>query len=196
MRFDSNGTDDAPGAQDEIVEAASNDDQFGVGLQFAPARLGPRRIAGLTGAAIADVDPATLEPGAPRIAVNVYANTMTLLGTEKDVAAIAMASMPGVVRHITEIMWERLCVLFRENFPERAADEVLLISAAVFGANRTVAELCLTGVLKAQSEDLGKFLVAWHLRALEVPERQINRVVQLAVRAYRTRHGKASTSSR
>jgi len=139
---------------------------------------------------------ASVEPAAPRIAVNVYANTMTLLGTEKDVAAIAMASMPGVVRHITEIMWERLCVLFRENFPERAADEVLLISAAVFGANRTVAELCLTGVLKAQSEDLGKFLVAWHLRALEVPERQINRVVQLAVRAYRTRHGKASTSSR
>ena len=134
---------------------------------------------------------ASVEPGPPRIAVHVYANAMTLLGSEKDLAAIAMAGMPGVVRHITEIMWERLSILFRNNFPDRSAEEVLMIAATVFGANRTVAELCLTGVLKVRAEDVAKFVVAWHLRALGLRERQIRRVVRLAAHTYRTRHGKA-----
>jgi hypothetical protein len=46
------------------------------------------------------------------------------------------------------------------------------------------------------ADDLGKFFVTWHLRALEVPERQIKRIVQLAARAYKTRRVKTSTSSR
>jgi AcrR family transcriptional regulator len=133
---------------------------------------------------------ASVEPGPARIAVHVYANTMTLLGSEKDLAAIALAGMPGVIRHITQIMWERLCVLFTENFPDRDPDEVLIISAAVFGANRTAAELSLRGVLKVGPEDLARSLIAWHLRALELPEREINRVMQLAARTYRTRRGK------
>ena len=130
---------------------------------------------------------ASVEPGPARIAVHVYANTMTLLGSEKDLAAIAMAGMPGVIRHITQIMWERMCVLFTENFPDRDPDEVLIISAAVFGANRTVAELCLSGVLKVAPEDLARMLIAWHLRALDLPEREIGRIIKLAARAYKTR---------
>ena len=130
---------------------------------------------------------ASVEPGPARIAVHVYANTMTLLGSEKDLAAIAMAGMPGVIRHITQIMWERMCVLFTENFPDRDPDEVLIISAAVFGANRTAAELCLRGVLKVGAEDLARSLIAWHLRALDLPEREISRIIRLAARAYKTR---------
>jgi AcrR family transcriptional regulator len=134
---------------------------------------------------------ASVEPGAPRLAVHVYANTMTLLGSQKDIAAIAIAGMPGVIRHITQIMWEKLCVLFGDNFPERSAEEVLMISAAVFGANRTAAELSLAGVLKVPPDEFGKFFVRWHLRALQVPERQIDRAIRLAVRAYKSVHGKA-----
>src|SRR5437763_646546 len=132
----------------------------------------------------------SVEPGPARIAVHVYANTMTLLGSEKDLAAIAMAGMPGVIRHITQIMWERMCVLFSENFPNRDPEEVLIISAAVFGANRTVAELCLSGVLKVAPEDLARMLIAWHLRALDLPEREISRIIKLAARAYKTRSTK------
>jgi AcrR family transcriptional regulator len=130
---------------------------------------------------------ASVEPGPARIAVHVYANTMTLLGSEKDLAAIAMAGMPGVIRHITQIMWERMYVLFTENFPDRDRDELLIISAAVFGANRTAAELCLSGVLKVGAEDLARLLIAWHLRALDLPEREIGRIIQLAARAYKRR---------
>jgi hypothetical protein len=98
-----------------------------------------------------------------------------------------MAGMPGVIQHITQIMWERMCGLFTENFPDRDPDEVLIISAAVFGANRTVAELSLRGVLKVGPEDLAKSLIEWHLRALELPEREIRRIIQLAARAYKAR---------
>ena len=100
---------------------------------------------------------------------------------------LAMHGMPGVIRHITQIMWERMCVLFTENFPDRDPDEVLIISAAVFGANRTAAELCLRGVLKVGPEDLARSLIAWHLRALDLPEREIGRIIKLAARAYKTR---------
>jgi AcrR family transcriptional regulator len=138
----------------------------------------------------------SVEIGPARIAVAVYTDIMSLLGPEKDLAAIAVMGMPSVVHYITEIIWERLCVLFSESFPERNAEEVLMISAVVFGANRLVVELCLTGVLNARPEDAARFCVGWHLRALEVSERQIDRSVQLAARAYKTLHGKASTSSR
>ena len=139
---------------------------------------------------------ASVEPGASRLAVHVYTNMMSLLGPEKDVARIAVIGMPSVVRYISEMLWERLCALLREGFPDRKAEEVMMMAAAVFGANRIGVELCLTGVLKVGAEDMAKFLVGWHLRALEVPEREISRAVQLAARAYRTRHGKTSTSSR
>jgi AcrR family transcriptional regulator len=139
---------------------------------------------------------ASVEVGHARVAVAEYANIMTLLGPEKDLAAIAVVGMPSVVRYISEILWKRLCELVRENCPERTAEEAVMIATAVFGANRAAVELCLTGVLKVRAEDLAKFLVAWHLRAFELPERQINRIVQLAARVYRTRQGKASRSSR
>ena len=127
---------------------------------------------------------AAVEPGPARIAVHVYANTMTLLGSEKGLAAIAMAGMPGVVNHIRQIMWERMSALVKENFPDRNPQDVLMIGALVFGANRTIAELALTGVLKVPTQDVANFIVAWHLRALGLPEREIKRVVRIAARAY------------
>lgn len=135
---------------------------------------------------------ASVEPGPPRIAVHVYTNIMSLLGPEKDVATIAVVGMPGVVRYISEMLWERLCTLLRECFPDREGEEVLMIAAAVFGANRAAVELSLTGVLKVKAEEMAKFFVAWHLRALELPERQINRAVKLAVRAYGKRRKRSS----
>jgi AcrR family transcriptional regulator len=136
---------------------------------------------------------ASVEPGPPRIAVHVYTNIMSLLGPEKDVATIAVVGMPSVVRYISEMLWERLCGLLRDGFPDRKAEEAMMIAAAVFGANRAAVELCLTGVLRVRAEDMAKFLVRWHLRALELPERQINRAVELAARAYKTRHGMVAT---
>ena len=139
---------------------------------------------------------ASVESGAPRIAVHVYTNLMTLLGPDKDLAAIAVAGMPGVVRHISGMLWERLSVLLKESFPDRKAEDLLMIAAAVFGANRAAVELYLTGGLKVRAEDLAKFFVGWHLRALAFPERQINRAVQLAAHEYQTGRGESKTSSR
>lgn len=146
----------------------------------------------------AHTDPiiASVEIGPSRIAVAVYTDIMSLLGPEKDLAAIAVMGMPSVVHYITEIIWERLCVLLSENFPERSEVEVLMISAVVFGANRLVVEFCLTGVLNVRPQDAATFCVGWHLQALELSERQIDRAVQVAARAYKTLHGKESTSSR
>lgn len=135
----------------------------------------------------AKTDPiiASVEPGPSRIAVAVYADVMSLLGPEKDLAAMAVTGMPRVVHYLSVLIWERLCGLFAENFPKRETREVLMISAAVFGTNRLVVELCLSGELNPRPEDAARFCVAWHLRALDVREGEIDRATKLAAALYK-----------
>ena len=127
---------------------------------------------------------ASVEPGAPRIAVAVYANVMTLLTTERDIAAAAVNGAPAVVRHMVEISWERLVGLFKENFPDRKEKELLMAAAAVGGANRAAVEFTLEGIIKVPPKELGDYFVRWHLRALELPQRQIDRIAKIAATAF------------
>jgi AcrR family transcriptional regulator len=127
---------------------------------------------------------ASVEPGAPRIAVAVYANVMTLLTTERDIATAAVNAAPGVVRHMVQISWERLVGLFKANFPDRDEKELLMAAAAVGGANRLAVEFSLAGILKVPPKELGDYFVRWHLRALELPPRQIDRIARIAATAF------------
>ena len=132
------------------------------------------------------VDPIveSVEPGAARIAVAVYANFMTLLTTERDIGAAAVNGAPAVVRHLVQISWDRLVGLFKVNFPERKEKELLMASAAMGGANRTAVEFSLAGIINVPPKELGDYLLRWHLRALELSPRQIDRVVKIAVAAF------------
>lgn len=137
-------------------------------------------------AAWARTDPiiASVDPGAQRIAVAVYANVMTLLTTEKDIAAAAVNGAPAVVRHVVEISWDRLVGLFKANFPDRREKELLMAAAAVGGANRTAVEFTLAGIIKVPPKELGDYFVRWHLRALGLPQRQIDRIARLAAATF------------
>ncbi len=138
-------------------------------------------------AAWARVDPVveSVEPGAARIAVAVYANFMTLLTTERDIGAAAVNGAPAVVRHLVQISWDRLVGLFKANYPERKEKELLMASAAMGGANRAAVEFSLAGIINVPPKELGEYLLRWHLRALELPPRQIDRVVKIAVAAFK-----------
>ena len=130
----------------------------------------------------ADAVIATVEPGAARIAVAVYANILSVLGADRDMAQIAVTGVPSVVRRIIELHFARLITLFTENFPERSEKAILMTAAAVGGANRSAVELCLTGHLDIPPKELADFLIRWHLRAFDVPEREIARVLRVAAR--------------
>jgi AcrR family transcriptional regulator len=126
---------------------------------------------------------ADVEPGAAGIAVAVYANIMALLTADKDLARIALTGEPGVVRHIVQLHRARLLTLFAANFPGRSERELLMTTAAIVGANRMAIELSLTGELDIPAPELADFLVTWHLRAFNLPEQEIARVLRIAARA-------------
>ncbi|HKC81777.1 MAG TPA: helix-turn-helix domain-containing protein [Gemmatimonadaceae bacterium] len=125
---------------------------------------------------------ASVEPGAARIAVAVYANIMNFLTADKDMALMAVTGEPSVVRHILGMHSERLIALFIANFPDRGEKELLMTAVAVGGANRTAIELFLTGQLDVDPRELADFLVRWHLRAFNLPKPEIDRVLRIAVR--------------
>ena len=125
---------------------------------------------------------ASVEPGAARIAVAVYANIMNFLTVDKDMARIAVTGEQTVVRHILGMHSERLIALFAENFPDRSEKELLMTVVAVGGANRMAIELILSGQLDVDAREAADFLVRWHLRAFNLPEREIDRVLRIAVR--------------
>ena len=132
---------------------------------------------------------ASVEPGAARIAVAVYANLMNLLTTDKDLARIALTGEPGVVRHIVELHRVRLATLFVANFPERSEKELLMTTAAILGANRMALELFVMGGLDISARELAHFLLRWHLRAFDLPEQEIARVLRIATRTVKPKPG-------
>jgi AcrR family transcriptional regulator len=69
---------------------------------------------------------ASVEPGAARIAVAVYANIMNLFTSDKSLARIAVTGEPGVVRHFVELHRARLAVQLAANFPGRSEKELLM----------------------------------------------------------------------
>ena len=128
----------------------------------------------------------SVEPGAARIAVAVYANIMNLLTTDKDLARIALTGEPGVVRHIVELHRARLIALFVANFPGRSEKELLITTAAILGANRMALELFVTGEIDIPARELAHFLLSWHLRAFNLPEQEIARVLRIAARTVKS----------
>jgi AcrR family transcriptional regulator len=134
----------------------------------------------------ADAVIASTEPGAAQVAVAVYANFMRLLTSDRDLARIALTGEPGVVRHIVELHRARLTTLIAANFPDRADRELRMTTAAILGANRLALELTLTGQLDIPAPELMEFLVSWHLRALDVPDREIARVLRIAAQTIKS----------
>ena len=129
---------------------------------------------------------ASAESGAARFAVAAYTNVMSLLTSDRDLARIALTGEPGVVRHIVELHRARLATLFAANFPDRSGRELPMTTAAILGANRLAIELFLTGELDIPARELTEFLVRWHLRALDLPEREIARVLRIAARTIKS----------
>jgi AcrR family transcriptional regulator len=131
----------------------------------------------------ADAVIATIEPGAARIAVMVYSNLMYFLTTARDLSRIAITGEPSVVRHIVGLQLERLVALFDANLPGRSEKEILMSAIAVGGANRLAIELSLSGRLDVDPSEIASFLVRWQLRALNLPEPEIDRLLLIATQS-------------
>ena len=144
----------------------------------------------------ADAVIASAESGAAQFAVAAYANIMGLLTSDRDLARIAVTGEPGVVRYIIELHRARLAALFAANFPDRSDRELRMTTAAILGANRLAIELTLTGQLDIPAPELMEFLVTWHLRALDLPEREIERVLRIAALAIKSEPAAKQTPTR
>ncbi|HMF88045.1 MAG TPA: helix-turn-helix domain-containing protein [Gemmatimonadaceae bacterium] len=128
----------------------------------------------------ADAVIASAESGAARFAVGAYANTLSLLTSDKDLARIALTGEPRVVRNIVELHRAKIATLFAASFPDHSERQLPMTTAAILGANTLAIELFLRGELDIPAQELAEFLVRWHLRALDLPEREIARVLRIA----------------
>jgi len=116
----------------------------------------------------------------------VYANAYGLMVTDRDILQIMLAAerLLPVRDHVVELNMARVRAILLENLPDYAARDLDLAVTAWSGAARYLFEQSMSdGRLNATPTRLAEYTVRWNLRALRVPERDIDKAVAAAERA-------------
>lgn len=137
----------------------------------------------------ASVDEAAsaVPPGPARLAISAYANLLRLLTIDRDLMRLFLTE--GLPASLTQRAVEEhlgnLRAVFRENFPEYPPADLELTLSTWSGASRRCAERFARGELGTNAVVVTEFLVRWNLRALGVPEPEIEDAISVAARAVR-----------
>ncbi|HMC57320.1 MAG TPA: helix-turn-helix domain-containing protein [Gemmatimonadaceae bacterium] len=128
--------------------------------------------------------------GPERVGAIIAINTTTFLTVRRDMLQILTAdSRRGVIHAIGDIAVQRWVPVLSAAFPERAEEELPLIAAAIWGANRSIVERMGSGTIDVPTRDAVTFMVRWTLGALGVRRDRIERIVASAWRLA-TRHAR------
>ncbi|MGH7710218.1 MAG: TetR/AcrR family transcriptional regulator [Gemmatimonadaceae bacterium] len=132
-----------------------------------------------TDAAVADVS-----PGPARLAVMVMANSINLLGANKRLTHILLlgAETKALRERLAERFAERIRSYILANVPQYPLEQIDVAVAAWLGAGRNCLEQRLVGAIDGEPRDIAAFLVRWNLRALGVPEAEIDDALSVASR--------------
>jgi AcrR family transcriptional regulator len=106
--------------------------------------------------------------GPVRIGVIIYANVLSMLGENSDLARLLFltdrrAASVEIVREISVARWQPHLAA---GYPERSEAERALAGTAIFGADRAVVERVLSGLIVAPPARVARDMVRWSLRAL------------------------------
>lgn len=125
-------------------------------------------------------------PGPARLAVMAYANAYGLLVADRDLFKILLAADAlRVVRdRLVNLNIDRVRAILQENIPSLPAEDLDLAVVVWTGAGRYLVEQGMDDgrLKKAGPARLAEFLVRWNLRALKVPEREIDKAIAVAER--------------
>lgn len=119
-------------------------------------------------------------PGPRRLATLLVNNANAVLNPRGHVARVLLATDQrlGTLQMAED---KAIAVLLRQLatcFPERPADELPMVAAAIFGANRTVIQRITLGGLAAEVTQAKAFMLGWSLRALDVPDGEVDAIVR------------------
>ena len=76
-------------------------------------------------------------------------------------------------------------------FPKLSKEELPAVGAAIWAVNRVILQRVLQGKLDLSAQQVMEFAVTWSLRALRVPEEEIESIVQTALRHHLTQRAAA-----
>jgi AcrR family transcriptional regulator len=125
-----------------------------------------------------------LPAGPARLAVLLYANTVTLLGPTRDLtrAMLLLGAPPQVVERALEAYRVRLRGYLRDNVPGLPDRDGELAVTAWTGANRSLVERRVRDELDTGPMDLAMFTVRWNLRAVGFSDAEITEAIEVATR--------------
>ena len=129
---------------------------------------------------------AAVPAGPARVAAMVYANAYGLMVADRDILQIMLAAerLLPVRDHVVALNMTRVRAILQENLPAYTARDLDLVATAWSGAARYLFEQGMSdGRLDAKPTRLAEYTVRWNLRALRVPEREIDKAVAAAERA-------------
>ena len=139
---------------------------------------------------------ASIPAGPRRLGALIAARVGSLAGRERGLGQLLVATDQrlGTIQIVEDLTIAGWIPQLAECFPDRRASELPAIATAIWGTNRAIIQRMVMGKLAMDEREAVRFAVRWSLRALSVPEREIELVVRASVR--RRGPGKADPGSR
>jgi AcrR family transcriptional regulator len=118
--------------------------------------------------------------GPPRIGQMIAARVGAFTNGQRNLAQLLLGTDQrlGTLEMVEDLTVERWLPQLAISFPDRPAEELPAAAASIWAVNRIIIQRVLQGKLKFDSAAAVRFAVTWSLRALEVPEPEIESIVQ------------------
>jgi AcrR family transcriptional regulator len=125
--------------------------------------------------------------GVPRIAAMVYGNLFELLGSADPTRVANLLTTindAAIEQHLSNLNMERVRKVLREAFPRFSESRLDFVATAWAGAERECTMRAARKLPSVNLSEVAEQLVRWNLRALGVPQGEIDAAVAFAEQAF------------
>ena len=115
----------------------------------------------------------------------IAARIVTFLGPRRGVTQLLLSTDQrlGTLDLMQDITVARWLPQLRECFPNLWEEELPAVAIAIWAVNRSLVQSVLQGKLDFDRTMVVRFAVTWSLRALEVPDDQIESIIETALQS-------------
>ena len=123
---------------------------------------------------------ASIPAGPARLGAMIVARVDSMLGANRDFSRLLIDTDQrwGTIQLVEDVTIERWLPLLAECLPDRDPAELPAIATAIWGVNRAFVSRAVRGKLDVDRATALQFLVRWSLRALSVPESDIESILR------------------
>jgi AcrR family transcriptional regulator len=116
--------------------------------------------------------------GPQRVAAILALNSISFLSGRVDLSRLVAATdqRQSVVSVVGDVAVTRWVPVLTECFPDRRAEELPVLAAAMWGTSRSLADKIGRGKLDLSPTEAAEFVVRWNLRGLGLSAREIESV--------------------